>query len=778
MSPQNIATRFACRSLACFTANEKAQALPQIVAKSRRTIATIVAAAGVVFASPALANQTPASSTGTGTVAAPVVKTYPSNLQTQISVAPSATATATAIIAPSVQIDATGAPNPGNFSPNMASATNAVQIGVYAINCGTATPCTDRGTLTIDFGRLVTNPVIHVSGLGGSASGGGATSNGAQANFHAAFTYVSSVGSLSSTAPFTVGGGASNLVATSTGFGVGTANGGTACAGSPAAGCGSVRINGTVSRLVLRLDLTTSSPSSGTIVTSATARDVFTLTASVDEDFGDAPAAYNSTSTSHIVGGLYMGNSVTVDNATVTNTGTAAGPAPNANATSDSDDGVTMPTTFGKGAAVTIPVAVTGAGALHAWFDWNGNTVFDAGEKVANAVVDGGAGDTDGTVNGVIALSVTAPLTAVTTQTFARFRYSSAATVNATGLLPDGEVEDYALTVRPTSSLVTTKTRTSATATPAIGGTVTYQISVVNNGPDQATGVTLTDLLPTGLTAAAGNGAVSQGTYNAATGLWTIGTLNNGATATLTLSGTVNSGTGGTTITNITTAASTPNQYDPNTTGDDLTEAVTVIRPIVADADSVSGLNGVTGGNDVLNVLDGDTLNGAAVTTSTVNLTVTTPATPINGGPVPLLGADGLVDVPAGTPGGTYTITYQICEIANPTNCASATATINVTPTADLAITKTNNATVQTSGNSTTYVLTVINNGPDLVTGALVKDTPGAGLTCPAGNSVTVVVNGTPTGSYTMADLTGAGISLPTLLNGQSATFTYTCQVN
>ena len=50
------------------------------------------------------------------------------------------------------------------------------------------------------------------------------------------------------------------------------------------------------------------------------------------------------------------------------------------------------------------------------------------------------------------------------------------------------------------------------------GDTVTFQIQVTNNGAAQATNVSLTDLLPTGLTATAGNGTISQGSYNAATG--------------------------------------------------------------------------------------------------------------------------------------------------------------------------------------------------------------------------------------------------------------------
>ena len=49
------------------------------------------------------------------------------------------------------------------------------------------------------------------------------------------------------------------------------------------------------------------------------------------------------------------------------------------------------------------------------------------------------------------------------------------------------------------------------------------------------------------------------------------------------------------------------------------------------------------------------------------------------GAPVPVLNvATGLVSVPAGTPAGSYPITYQICETLNPANCATAIATVDV----------------------------------------------------------------------------------------------------
>jgi uncharacterized repeat protein (TIGR01451 family) len=211
------------------------------------------------------------------------------------------------------------------------------------------------------------------------------------------------------------------------------------------------------------------------------------------------------------------------------------------------------------------------------------------------------------------------------------------------------------------------------------------------------------------------------------------------------------------------------------------TISVTVVAAaIAADPDSVAGVNGATGASNVLDVLAGDTLNGTQVTMSQVTMTVTTPATPATpGAPVPTLNvATGQVSVPAGTPAGTYTITYQICEQLNPANCATNVATVTVAPSVDLSIAKTNGTTSVFSGSTTTYTLTVTNNGPDSSTGAVVTDVPGAGLTCPASNTVTISGPGAPSGSFTIANLTGVGITLGTIGNGQSVTLTYSCQVN
>ena len=65
-------------------------------------------------------------------------------------------------------------------------------------------------------------------------------------------------------------------------------------------------------------------------------------------------------------------------------------------------------------------------------------------------------------------------------------------------------------------------------ANPNTGDQVTYTVKITNAGPDIATNVVLKDILPAGLTFVSVN--TPTGTYNATTGLWTIGTVPVGTT--------------------------------------------------------------------------------------------------------------------------------------------------------------------------------------------------------------------------------------------------------
>jgi uncharacterized repeat protein (TIGR01451 family) len=132
--------------------------------------------------------------------------------------------------------------------------------------------------------------------------------------------------------------------------------------------------------------------------------------------------------------------------------------------------------------------------------------------------------------------------------------------------------------------------------------------------------------------------------------------------------------------TNTATITAGAGNVEADTANNTTVDTDTVFANLIADPDDASGIDGATGGTGVVDVLDGDTINGSPITLPDVDINVVTPAAPVNAGdPVPVLDpASGLVDVPAGTPAGTYTITYEICETANPTNCSQNDVAITV----------------------------------------------------------------------------------------------------
>jgi hypothetical protein len=77
----------------------------------------------------------------------------------------------------------------------------------------------------------------------------------------------------------------------------------------------------------------------------------------------------------------------------------------------------------------------------------------------------------------------------------------------------------------------------------------------------------------------------------------------------------------------------------------------------------------------VINVLANDTLGGAAATQTNVKLSLVS-LSPSNR--QIRLNPDGTVDVLGKSSGGTYSLRYQICELADPTNCAQATLSLNL----------------------------------------------------------------------------------------------------
>ena len=92
-------------------------------------------------------------------------------------------------------------------------------------------------------------------------------------------------------------------------------------------------------------------------------------------------------------------------------------------------------------------------------------------------------------------------------------------------------------------------TKSVSNASPASGASINYVLNVTNASGSAltATGVTVQDILPAGF---AFTGASGFGSYDSATGMWSVGSVPAGVTRTLTISGTVTA-TAGASVTNI-----------------------------------------------------------------------------------------------------------------------------------------------------------------------------------------------------------------------------------
>jgi hypothetical protein len=100
-----------------------------------------------------------------------------------------------------------------------------------------------------------------------------------------------------------------------------------------------------------------------------------------------------------------------------------------------------------------------------------------------------------------------------------------------------------------------------------------------------------------------------------------------------------------------------------------------IVPPYAIDAENDQGsVSPSTGGVPIANVLTNDMMAGAAATTANVILSQVSSTS----AGIALDLASGSVVVAKGTPFGDHSLVYQICEAANPSNCAQATATITV----------------------------------------------------------------------------------------------------
>ncbi|MBM3943184.1 MAG: hypothetical protein FJ316_09735 [SAR202 cluster bacterium] len=167
--------------------------------------------------------------------------------------------------------------------------------------------------------------------------------------------------------------------------------------------------------------------------------------------------------------------------------------------------------------------------------------------------------------------------------------------------------------------------------------------------------------------------------------------------------------------------------------------------PLVAVNDQASA-SFSAGGAALASVLANDTLGGLMATTSVVRLrqiSSTNPGISLNSG-------TGAVNVAPGTPSGTHTLIYEVCEVANPANCKQATVTLK-----PYSIDAVNDAFPKISsktGGVTPSVLANDRFNGAVATTAKVKlsliTTPTAGITFDLSTGVFTVAPKTESGDY------------------------------
>ncbi len=286
----------------------------------------------------------------------------------------------------------------------------------------------------------------------------------------------------------------------------------------------------------------------------------------------------------------------------------------------------------------------------------------------------------------------------------------------------------------------------AATPNPVPAGqNVTYTITAANNGPSDATGVVVTDTIPSGVTFVSATGGITPDDNGKLT--FTIGNLAANASTALT----VVVATSGTTPTSTTDAATiTSSEYDPNSSNNKATSLVPV-TPVSNLSITMSGSpNPVYVGSNLTYTIvatnSGPSADPAAVVTDTlpasVNFVSATGGATASSGVVTLhlgnLAANAsstitIVVTPtaAAAASGTGTLTDSAVITgqynSNLQNSSSVNITVNAETALNLHVTAAPDAALV--GQDLTYTVTATDNGPSNATGVILTDTLPADIT-------------------------------------------------
>jgi large repetitive protein len=279
--------------------------------------------------------------------------------------------------------------------------------------------------------------------------------------------------------------------------------------------------------------------------------------------------------------------------------------------------------------------------------------------------------------------------------------------------------------------------KTASTTTPLLNANVTFTLVVTNNGPQNATGVVAQDMMPAGLVYV--SHSTATGTFSPGTGLWAIGNLANGGTATLTITATVTQAA----VPNVTNVGLVSgNETDPNPSNN--TEPETITPNVVTDLSVVKTVDNstpVVGTNVTFTLVA--TNNGPSAATGVIVTDVLPPGvvyishSTATGTFIPITGLWTIGNLPSGQ-SRTLTITVATTLTAGPSVVNTATITgietdpnpnnntesetINILSGADLRIVKTVNKTQPKIGETITFTLVATNDGPEAANGVVITD--------------------------------------------------------
>lgn len=283
------------------------------------------------------------------------------------------------------------------------------------------------------------------------------------------------------------------------------------------------------------------------------------------------------------------------------------------------------------------------------------------------------------------------------------------------------------------------------------GNQAVFEIKASNIGNTNDTNVTVTDLLPNGYQFI--SSTASTGTYSSTSGNWNIGNLLAGASATLTVTATINP-TGN--FVNTATISGTNLDTDPaNNTAQAIAQISSLLFTKMAQQPSYHNLGDVIVYDLILTNTGQTILSNITIQDANADAGSVHPSTIAS-----LLPGHSIVATASHTVTASDALAQQVTnqasaegtnplgEILTILSDDSATPTVGdatITPvivlSADLVTVKTNNQTVYTPGTTTIYTISITNNGPTDATRVQVSDPLPLGITTMAwtgnGNSGT-----------------------------------------